>query len=62
MYIEIILMGFGVAVAIIALLSSKFVRTVCREAISHPRNRCEIQVRGEKISVKRGIAEGKLEG
>lgn len=40
---ELILICVLVVVAIVALLSSKFVRAVCREAIFRPRNRCEIQ-------------------
>ena len=58
---ELILICVLVVVAIVALLSSKFVRAVCREAIFRPRNRCEIQVQGENISVKRAETKQKLE-
>jgi hypothetical protein len=62
MYLEIIFLGVGTAVAVAACLSSKFVRAVCREIISHPRDPCEIQVRGKNISISRVEAEQKLEG
>jgi hypothetical protein len=51
---EVSLMCLAVVIGIVVLLSSKFVRTVCREAITHPRQHCEINVHGNKrISVKR---------
>jgi hypothetical protein len=54
MNVEVLLMCLAVVIGVIALLSSKFVRTVCREAITHPRQQCEINVYGNKrISVKR---------
>jgi hypothetical protein len=59
MNIDIILMGVGVVVAIIALLSSKFVRAVCRETIFHPHKHCEIQVHDEGVSIKRIEAKQK---
>jgi hypothetical protein len=62
MYSEVYLMCAGVVIAIVALLSSKFVRAICREAIFHPRQRCEIQARGGKVSVKRGETEHGREG
>lgn len=62
MYSELLLMGVVVVIAVVALLSSKFVRAVCWEAIFHPRHRCEIQVRGDIISVKRDKSEKGMEG
>ena len=62
MKLEIILMGIAVVVAIVALLSSKFVRVVCQEAIFHPRYHCKIQVHSEGVSIKRAETKQKLEG
>lgn len=53
MRFQIILMGAGLVVAIIAFLSSKYVRAVFKESISHPRDKCEIEVDRTKVSVKR---------
>jgi hypothetical protein len=61
MNIGIILMGVGVVVAIIALLSSKYVRAVCREAIFHPHKHCEIHIHDEGVSIKRIEAKQKSE-
>ena len=62
MYSELLLMGAVVVIAVVALLSSKFIRTVCWEAIFHPRYRCEIQVRDDKISIKRAESGKGKEG
>jgi hypothetical protein len=53
MYLQIILMSVGVALIIIALLTSKLVRAIFREAIFHRRSHCEIQVSREGVSVQR---------
>ena len=50
---QLILMFAAVVVAVIVLLSSRFVRTVFKEAILRPRNHCDIEVQGDKVSVKR---------
>jgi hypothetical protein len=57
MYSEIWIMCSCAVIGIIVLFVSKFVRTVCREAISHPRASCEIQVQGKNIAVKRYKSE-----
>jgi hypothetical protein len=49
---QLILMFAAVAVAVIVLLSSRFVRTVSKEAILRPRHHCDIEVQGDKVSVK----------
>jgi hypothetical protein len=59
MYVEIILMCVAVAIAAVVILSSKFLRTLCREAIFHRRQRCEIQVHGNDVSVKQLSSEQK---
>lgn len=52
MRFQLILMFAAVAVAVIVLLSSKFLRTVSKEAILRPRHHCDIEVQGDKVSVK----------
>lgn len=59
---EIILMGIAVAVAIVALLSSKFVRAICREAIFHPHHHCKIRIHDKGLSIKRAKTREELEG
>ena len=59
MYLEIILMCMAVAIAVIVILSSRLLRTLCREAIFHRRQDCEIQVRGDGVSVKQLSSEQK---
>ena len=52
MYLEFILIGAAAIVIIIALLSSKFVRTIFQETILRPHKHCEIKVHEKGISVK----------
>jgi hypothetical protein len=52
MRFQVILMFAAVIVAVIVLLSSRFVRTVSKEAILRPRHHCDIEVQGDKVSVK----------
>ncbi len=52
MRFQVILMFAAVVVAVIVLLSSKFVRAVAKEAILRPRHHCEIEVQGDKVSVQ----------
>jgi hypothetical protein len=52
MRFQVILMFAAVLVTVIVLLSSRFVRTITKESILRPRDRCEIEVQGDKVSVK----------
>jgi hypothetical protein len=52
MRFQIILMFAAIVVAVIVLLSSRFARTVFKEAILRPRHHCDIEVQGDKVSVK----------
>jgi hypothetical protein len=51
----------AVALAIIALLSSRFVRAVCKEAILYPYHHCKIHIHQDKVLIKRAKQPQDLE-
>ena len=53
MRFQLFFMLGAVVLSIIVLLSSKFVRALCSEAILRPRHRCEIQTHGDEVLIKR---------
>jgi hypothetical protein len=59
MYLQIVLMCVAVAVVIAIVFSSRLLRTICREAVLHRRQSCEIKVSNEGVSVNRLPSDGK---
>jgi hypothetical protein len=53
MRFQLVVMAAGVIAAVIALLFSKYVRTVTKESFVRPRDRCEIEIADGNVSVKR---------
>ena len=53
MYSRLFFLGAAALIAVIALLTSKFVRTLCREVIFYPGTHCEIHLSGDEVSVQR---------
>ena len=50
--LEIILMLSAVILGAIVLVSSRFVRAVCRESIRRPRHKCELEVDAAGVTVR----------
>lgn len=57
MQIELIIMGGAILLAIIGLLSSRLVRTICVESILHPRDGCKLEVCNGKVTVNQEDAK-----
>ena len=53
MRFQIIVMAASVVVTVIALMFSKYVRTVAKESVLRPRERCDIEIADGNVSVKR---------
>jgi uncharacterized membrane protein len=62
MRFQVILVGSALVVAVVAFLSSRYVRAVFKESIVHPRDRCEIEVDRTKVSVTRTERSQNSEG
>lgn len=56
MQIELIIMGGAILLAIIGLLSSRLVRTICVESILHPHG-CKLEVCNGKVTVNQEDAK-----
>ena len=51
MEIEVTIMIGAVLFGLLALLSSKLVRTICFESILHPRDHCRLEVCNGEVAV-----------
>ncbi len=58
--LEIILMSLAALLGIFFLMSSRSARAVCRECLRRTHRRCEIEVNGAKVTIRREGSEAEL--